>query len=127
MTFIGLHALRNGPDYVPTLVSEYKRRIFGQVFVLDKMDVSFSGRPPLISRRFCTTPLPLDISDAVWLAGRDVIDREVRALDSQGWNTHGGRYSSTMMRVRSLVANIRDELIDIALSHGVEVSIDHLL
>jgi hypothetical protein len=126
MTFIGLHALHNEERYVPTLVSEYKRRIFGQIFVLDKMGVSFSGRPPL-SRRFCTTPMPLDISDVAWLGGREAIDRAVQALDSNGWNTSGGLHPSTMTRARILIANIRDELVDVAISHGIEVSNDHLL
>ncbi|EXF86013.1 hypothetical protein CFIO01_05948 [Colletotrichum fioriniae PJ7] len=63
LTYLGNHNLENGPSYEPTLCSENRRRIVAQVFTSDKFGVSFTGRPPLLTNSFCSTPMPLDISD----------------------------------------------------------------
>ncbi|KAF3014210.1 hypothetical protein E8E14_007763 [Neopestalotiopsis sp. 37M] len=126
MTFLGLHVQQSDALYRPTLCSELRRRIFAQVFVSDKLVVSFTGRPPLLSRRFCTTPLPLDIRDEDLAAEPEVLDRAVASLDQNGWNTDGGLYSATLIRARTMIAYVRDELIEIALSQNTLVSLDHL-
>lgn len=126
MTFLGLHVQQHDALYQPTLCSENRRRLFYQIFTSDKLVVSFTGRPPLVSRRFCSTPLPLDISDEDLASDASKLNRAVASLDPNGWNTHGAMYSVTVIRARAMIAHVRDELVEIALSHNISVSLEHL-
>ncbi|KAK6079041.1 1-aminocyclopropane-1-carboxylate deaminase [Seiridium cupressi] len=126
MTFLGLHVTQQDPSYTPTLCSENRRRLFAQIFVSDKLVVSFTGRPPLVSRRFCSTPLPLDFRDEELASDPLTLKSAFESLDANGWNTAGGLYPTTVIRARVLIAYIRDELVEIALSHNVDVSLDQL-
>ncbi|KXJ87361.1 hypothetical protein Micbo1qcDRAFT_208372 [Microdochium bolleyi] len=126
--FLGMHVQTNdGMDlYQPTFCSEYKRRLYAHLFISDKLGVSFTGRPPIVSRRFNSTPLPLDISDV------DMCDPERRSvalsnLDSHGWSKSGILCSATVMRARTMVATIRDELYEIALDSTARVRREVLL
>lgn len=127
LTYMGLHVLENGPNYRPTLCSENKRRLAAMVFSGDKLGVAFTGRPPLISRRYYSTPLPLDIKDEDLAADEATLLKAFYSLDEEGWNTEGRIYPSTMMRARSIISFIRDELTEVALGKGVYVTIDQLL
>lgn len=127
LTFLGLHVQSDSPDHRPSLVSENRRRIFAQVFNIDKVMVSFTGRPPLISRRYSTTPLPLDLRDVDLLAGGETLTRAVEALDERGWNTDGRLHSSTLLRARAMIAYIREELFEIALGTRYNNTLDQLL
>lgn len=126
-TYMGLHDIHDPPDYKPTLASEYRRRIISQIFSSDKLAVTFTGRPPMLSRRYCYTPLPLDLADEDLSADEATLMRAVNSLDPQGWNTKGEVYSATVMRARSLLANIRDELIELGLGRGIIVTAQHLM
>ncbi|KAH7133183.1 hypothetical protein B0J13DRAFT_678251 [Dactylonectria estremocensis] len=126
MTFLGLHAEPEASQYRPTLLSENRRRLFARVFNIDKVMVSFSGRPPLIGRRYSSTPLPLDLSDEVLLADDEAITDAVQNLDAQGWNTEGKLLPATLLRARVMVAFIRDELLEIALGRGSQTTLAHL-
>ncbi|KAH6897073.1 hypothetical protein B0T10DRAFT_526316 [Thelonectria olida] len=127
MTFLGLHAQRDSPTYRPTLISENRRRIFAQVFNIDKVMVSFTGRPPLISRRYASTPLPLDLRDDDLIAGGDTLARAIDMLDEHGWNTDGRLHSSTLLRARGMIAYIREQLLEIALGTRYNNTLDQLL
>ncbi|KAJ6440160.1 N-terminal binuclear Zn cluster-containing/DNA binding domain-containing protein [Purpureocillium lavendulum] len=126
MTFLGLHDESETPDYRPTLSSETRRRIAAHVFIMDKVIVLFTGRPPLIGHRYASTPLPLDIQDQHLIAGDEAISRALESLDERGWNTDGGLYASTSLRARLMIALIRDELIEIALGKWRQTRFDKL-
>ena len=126
MTFMGLHALEKEIPYTPTLCSENSRRVVAQIFNTDKWCVAFSGRPPLIHRRFCTTPLPLDLSDEDLVADEATLRKVVSELDDQGWNTKGHIYPATLIRARRLLAGTLEEVMEIALSCAVCVTLDEL-
>lgn len=127
MTFLGLHAETDDASYRPSLSSEHRRRIAARTFSRDKMLVTFTGRPPLISRRYTSTPLPLDLGDDVLLAGEPALAHAVRSLDAKGWNTSGDVYPVTLLRARTMCAFIRDDLIEIALGSPGHHSIESLL
>jgi hypothetical protein len=91
--------------------------MFCQIFNVDKVVASFTGRPPLLSRRYASTPLPLDLSDEVLLCGPERIKEAVAGLDEGGWNQDGCLYSTTILRGRYLLSSIRDEIFEIALGH----------
>jgi Fungal specific transcription factor domain len=119
VTFLGLHAQSNSASYTPTASSECKRRLFCQIFTVDKVVASFTGRPPLISGRYASTPLPLDLRDDVLLRDAASIKRAVDGLDANGWNTNsdGVLCSATIVRAEYSLACIRDEIFGIALGH----------
>ncbi|KAH7259558.1 uncharacterized protein BKA55DRAFT_506818 [Fusarium redolens] len=118
MTYLGVHAEKLTEPYKPSLSSEHKRRLFGRVYNLDKAIVAFTGRPPLLNPRFCSTPPPLDLSDDDLLAGGAALERAVGELDHLGWNVHGGVYPSSICRAGYLMAVILNEIIDISLGSG---------
>ncbi|KAF5002161.1 hypothetical protein FDECE_10706 [Fusarium decemcellulare] len=129
MTFLGLHAISEKPNYVPTLCSENKRRIAARIFTIDKVMVSFTGRPPLLGRRYFSTPLPLDIGDQDLLADTATTIRAVQALDKDGWNRNGNAllHSATLTRARLQIAVIKDEMLEIALENSSKITLDILL
>lgn len=126
LTFLGMHVQQPVTPYKPSLCSENKRRLFAQVFNSDKFTVSFTGRPPLITRRYCTTPLPLDIRDEDLTADESTLMSAVNSLDERGWNTKGELYPATLVRARYMIAIILDELVEIALDHTMTVTLDQL-
>ncbi|KAL7810266.1 hypothetical protein V8C44DRAFT_332764 [Trichoderma aethiopicum] len=126
MTFMGLHALDQETPYTPTLCSEHSRRVVAQIFYTDKWCVAFSGRPPLIHRRFCKTPLPLDLADEDLVADEATLRKAVSELDDRGWNTKGQIYPATLIRARRMLASTLEEVMEIALSCVVCITLDEL-
>lgn len=127
MTFLGHHAEHSSIDYQPSLCSEVKRFVAIHTFVMDKVIVFFTGRPPLISRRHFTTPPPLDLKGAVLYKDKEARIAAAKLLDPNGWSTDGKVHSVTNMRARFMNALLRDEVIDIALFEGQNTSLDTML
>ena len=73
----------------------------------------------MLSQRFISTLLPLDISDEVLLGVEPWKDGIV---DDHGWNTLGKIYPSTLLRARLLMGFIRDSILTISLQTGGDVS-----
>ena len=69
----------------------------------------------MLSRRYSSTPLPLDLSDEALLSGQPIPPNAAALLDADGWNTTGQIYSTTILRARTMFAFIRDEILEIAL------------
>lgn len=82
---------------------------------MDKMQASFVGRPPLMNYRYCTIDPPLDLSDEVLVEGGEALSKAISELDSNGWNTHGGRYRMTPSRLRFQMAICREQTLELAL------------
>lgn len=87
------------------------------IFNIDKVLATFAGRPPLLSYRFASTPLPLDMSDEELLGYRpsDPDAAGDRTVDENGWSTSGKIYSTTILRARTMMAVVRDSILDICL------------
>ncbi|KAF5000456.1 hypothetical protein FGRMN_1787 [Fusarium graminum] len=127
MTYLGVHILKNdGNSYKPTLNSEYKRRLFCRVYNMDKAVSAFTGRPPLLSPRFVSTPPPLDLSDVDLAAGGTKLERAVAKLDTLGWNTGGEIYASSLCRACFLTSQILHEIIEIAFGSGSNATLETL-
>lgn len=85
------------------------------IYKNDKVLATFTGRPSLLSAKYLTTPLPLDISDEdLFYGGGTPLTRNLR-VDSNGWSTRGELYPMTVLRAKMMIAFIREEIIDIAL------------
>ncbi|RYP62340.1 hypothetical protein DL771_009779 [Monosporascus sp. 5C6A] len=121
LTYLGFHDSRpTDPEipYVPTLSSEIKRRLFTYVLSTHIANVSFTGRPPLLCRRYTSTPLPLDIKDEDLFSDEATLAKTVDYVDDKGWNTRGQLYPSTFIRARALIASIGEEIFEVALGHN---------
>ncbi|KAI0123391.1 hypothetical protein BJ170DRAFT_587235, partial [Xylariales sp. AK1849] len=128
LTFLGMHAEDTShSSYEPTLCSESIRRIVATAIIIDKVTVAFTGRPPLLSQKFVTTPMPLDLKDDYLFLGHEARVEKVRnTLDERGWNTEGGFYSSTYTRARFMLAKIREQIAGIALGSESHTSVEDL-
>ncbi|KAF4456672.1 hypothetical protein F53441_1228 [Fusarium austroafricanum] len=126
LTFSGLHDNRSKQS--STSVSmEIHRRIGCQIFIVDKFLSTFVGRPPLLTRRFCYIKPPLDLEESGLLSDRDNFQRQIHRLDPNGWNMDGRIYSSSLLRVRMMIALIRDEILELVLSQNGDQSIDDIM
>lgn len=90
--------------------------MFASVFILDKVAVSFQGRPPLLCHRYVSTPLPLDIPNDDFAAGGEAFQRALSEIGEDGWSTKGELSTATVLRARMMLAIIKDEFIEVALS-----------
>lgn len=84
ITALGLH--REPKDDYPDnfMASELRRRQFIGVFVTDKIMAAMSGRPALLSHRYSTCQLPLDLSEDELIAEEPRLSEIKSKLDLQG-------------------------------------------
>ncbi|RYP10008.1 hypothetical protein DL764_000937 [Monosporascus ibericus] len=94
----------------------WRRTVNESMFTGDA--ISFTGRPPLLCRRYTSTPLPLDIRDEDLFSDEATLAKTVDYVDDKGWNTRGEVYPSTFIRARALIASIREEIFEVALGHN---------
>ncbi|KAK5654611.1 hypothetical protein OQA88_7241 [Cercophora sp. LCS_1] len=108
------------PEY-PGFMHQWRRRCFTAVYSMDKTIATTLGRPPLIHRNYCVLDAPLDFDDDD-LTG-PALEHELRKLDQHGWSTDGRRRTTTYMRLRYLLATVREEVLELHLgvSNGVGV------
>ncbi|KAM0493589.1 hypothetical protein D7B24_001105 [Verticillium nonalfalfae] len=125
--YLGIHAETARDAYVPTLAGELRRRLCGLIMTIDKVGAIFTGRPPLMSRRYISTPLPLDLRNEDLMGGHETMVKAMGALDENGWNTSGGPYPATVVRARTLLSLVKDEIIEIALGNDRQASVQDLL
>ncbi|KAK4118003.1 hypothetical protein N657DRAFT_651744 [Parathielavia appendiculata] len=113
----GLHqdSSLGGPNSgkYPGFMHQWRRRCFTAVYSMDKTIATTLGRPPLVHRNYCVLDAPLDFDDDD-LAGPE-LERELRKLDQHGWNTDGRRRTTTFMRLRYLLAIVREEVLELHL------------
>lgn len=116
-TYLGLHTLPSQRHGSVSICLEIKTRLFAVMFNIDKVVATFTGRPPLLSRRYCSTPLPLDISDEALLKGAESVRRTLKPFEGGVRAEFLQIHPTTLLRVRVQMAYIRDEVLEIALSH----------
>lgn len=93
---------------------------------MDTVIVSFTGRPPLISSTYSSTPLPLDLDDEELLdEGR--LAEAVRGLGENGWRVVPRLTRFTFTRARAMLAMIREEIFRVALGYGHLTALETLL
>ena len=121
ITAMGLHReLESGPSNFP--LKELRRRLFIATFVHDKIRATFVGRPPLLSRHYCSWALPLDLSDEDIMESEENLDIAKAKLDDNGWNQEGKVCSATRARAFMLASLLRDEILEISLHPSREPS-----
>jgi hypothetical protein len=120
-TALGMHRDTDQEPKKVNVSSEMRRRIYAAVFNIDKVVSTFTGRPPMLSHRYSSTPLPLDLSDEQLLSDPASLSESIGRLDGNGWSTDGQIYSTTILRARTSFSFIRGEILDIALCSTVGV------
>lgn len=115
VTALGLHRDHDVANPRAFIVSELRKRQFIAIFCHDKTIAAFTGRPPLLSRRYSTCQLPLDLSDEQLMADEPELSQIKKRLDTNGWNTSGNVYAATWARALLLINLIRDEILEISL------------
>ena len=126
-TALGMH---RDADQIPkkvTISSEMRRRTYAAVFNVDKIIATFTGRPPMLSHRYSSTPLPLDLSDEQLLSDPETLSKILEKLDASGWNSDGQIYSTTILRARTSFSIVRGEVLDIALCSMTDGIRDRIL
>lgn len=105
-----------------------RRRLFASVFIFDKCLALFNGRPPILSRRYCSCPLPLDLPDDAFIYGKEHLIREVKQLDDMGWcrKEDGTIHDMTGMRVSVLFCMILDEILEMLIGNRAQYSDERL-
>lgn len=61
------------------------------------------------------------------LPDKDTFQRQLRRLDPDGWDTEGRFNSGSLLRVRTMVALIRDEILEAVLSQKENHMIDDIM
>jgi len=126
VTAIGLHReieLAYSPQAAISpsfMVSEFHRRLFCAVFIMDKQLATFIGRPPALSRRYSTCKVPLDLSDTQMMTDGEELEEIKSRLDPNGWNTSDGVYPNTIFRAWMTMSLIRDEILELSLGPPME-------
>jgi hypothetical protein len=121
---IGLHCYQGTPTV--TMRSEMTKRLSACVFWNDKEIAMYTGRPPAMSHRFYSCPLPLDLSDEAIYEGGARLQEEIDNLDANGWNTKGDLNDSTICRGLALSARIQDEIMELFVGTPENFSIDRV-
>ncbi|KAH7305178.1 hypothetical protein B0I35DRAFT_444120 [Stachybotrys elegans] len=124
LTFMGVHAEQETSSYVPTFTSELRRRLFANIFNLDKDLVSMPGRPPMLCHRYVLTPPPLDLDEEAFIGDSESFRAAVSRLDEQGWNTAGVVGPATLARGRMILSFVRNELLEVAVANKRYAGVD---
>lgn len=130
LTFSGFHVNRSRDSLAAssqsTVSMEARRRVACQIFIVDKFLATFVGRPPLLTRRFCSMELPLDLDDTALLSDKETFQRQLQRLDPGGWDTDARLHSSSLLRVRMMVALVRDEILEVMLDQNENYAVNDI-
>ncbi|KAJ5970092.1 uncharacterized protein N7479_000010 [Penicillium vulpinum] len=76
-----------------------------------------SGRPPLISWRYCDIQMPLDLSVEEIFADSVVRDAAIARLDEKsGWNLESSLMKGTWPRIALITSVLREKVLELSLS-----------
>ena len=112
---LGLHQeIKTSPE-VPFWLTEIRKRCFAIIYGVDKLMATFVGRPPRISRRYCSIQLPLDIEIAYFALSNEDLNLKLNQLDHDGWNHDGTLRRSAYLRTFLVTSRIREDILEISL------------
>ncbi|PKX91327.1 fungal specific transcription factor domain-containing protein [Aspergillus novofumigatus IBT 16806] len=115
----GLHHPEHPAAAVPFFLSETRKRVFAASYRADKNIATFLGRPPRLPYHYCDVELPLDTDDDSLFLDRLSIDKAISQLTPDGWGTFsGGLRPATVIRLRYMVAMLREQVVGLSLGRG---------
>jgi hypothetical protein len=71
--------------------------------------------------------LPLDLDDTILLSDKETFQSQLHHLDTDGWDIDGRFHSSSLLRVRMMVALIRDEILEVVLDQNGNDALDDIM
>lgn len=117
----GLHQDPGPSDTSPFFLKELRKRAFGTAYCADKAIATFLGRPPLISRHYSCSTLPLDLDTSAMMSPAEEVGQHLAELDSNGWNVGKGHFvRATFLRVRMQVFYIREDVLLLSLGTDIQ-------
>ncbi len=85
---------------------------------------TFVGRPPRISRRYCSIQVPLDIDVADLALPEDALNAKISQLDANGWRHDGTMRRSAYMRTFLITSRVREDILEISLGPDSEYTFE---
>ncbi|KAF3401698.1 hypothetical protein F1880_010091 [Penicillium rolfsii] len=100
-------------EKTPFFLAECRRRCFVTEYYLEKMFGLIFHLPPRITAKYVDVKLPLDLSDEELFAERpEELEASKSRLTEDGWNTDGKYRAATWARLRYILSQFREELIE---------------
>ncbi|KAJ5266744.1 hypothetical protein N7478_009552 [Penicillium angulare] len=96
----------------PFFVAECRRRNFARAYYLDKAFAAVFNRPPRIIACHADCKLPLDLPDDNLFLPPDQLKNARYSLTPDGWNTDGKHISATWLRIRYILAEFFEEIVE---------------
>ncbi|KAH8695375.1 hypothetical protein BGW36DRAFT_201165 [Talaromyces proteolyticus] len=102
----------------PFYLSETRKRVLAIIHKGDKGVSTLLGRPPRLPHKYCDTTLPLDLADdQLFVADKASV---LKGLNEDGWNRQGQFYPATVIRMRSILSTVREQVLELALERKHE-------
>ncbi|ETS88158.1 hypothetical protein PFICI_01986 [Pestalotiopsis fici W106-1] len=129
---LGLHqAVIGSEEAHPYYQCELRRRYAAQIFSMDKTTSTLLGRPPRISGAHYAITMPADVDDNVLLLDDIELQTTLSSADSNGWNLDRKFRGATWRRLKFIISQFREEVLEICLgvrhTEDIESSIYDLL
>ncbi|KUL92388.1 hypothetical protein ZTR_02229 [Talaromyces verruculosus] len=105
-------------DDVPFFLAETRKRMLAVTHRTDKNLSTAMGRPPRLPHRYCDEALPLDLPDEYLFGEKESLQRFLQSLDDDGWNRNGKLYPATLMRMRCILSNLREQVLELSLGRS---------
>ncbi|KAK3675249.1 hypothetical protein LTR78_004759 [Recurvomyces mirabilis] len=104
---------------VPLYLSELRKRALGQIHEHDKLTATFVGRPPRLTRRYCTMQMPFDLANEVIEGSTECLEMAVAMLGEDGWDKSRLIMPATRQRVLMILCPLREEVLELSLGSSV--------
>lgn len=101
------------PERTPFFLAECRRRCFVTEYYLEKMFGLVFNLPSRITPQFVDVNLPLDLSDEEIFADTpEALEEAKSRLTDDGWNTDGKYRAATWARLRYILSQFREEIVE---------------
>ncbi|KAJ5383265.1 hypothetical protein N7517_001176 [Penicillium concentricum] len=107
-------------ENLPFFLVEVRKRVMVCAYAIDKELATSLGRPPRICSRYCSIPLPLDISYENMVLPRSEGEKLLQNLDANGWNNEGSLTVGVRLRVVLLTSLLRESILELSLSPSTQ-------
>lgn len=112
---LGLHQDCAMTKKMPFYQFELRRRYASHLYCEDKVFCTLLGRPPRISGRYSSDIMCADISDSILYLEDAALEKALETLNEDGWNKDDMLRPSTVKRMKLIVCQFREEVLEICL------------
>lgn len=112
---LGLHQDCAMAQNMPFYQLELRRRYASHLYCEDKVFCTLLGRPPRIPGRYSADITCTDISDSILYLEDAALEKALETLNEDGWNKDEMLRPSTVKRMKLIVCQFREEVLEICL------------